>query len=332
MTDKFTDKKLYRDTRDRFSVAPLQKEIDDRFEDPASDAYSVRELHRLRSLAVKALQLADKRDVYGAEVFVTANEDDFVFHVDPEGDQPKISFDEGATIHGYVRNFEVTTLPDYDSKKALAARVEEMFEDTAETQSYLVPLAIEGVKGAPRLHDAPVPVMESDTDMALKSVYSKRMKDQRRERDEQDVQRSLLNIIEQDLFDSEHGVSSTRQLTETLGSMIDEGFVEDCDDFATAMNYYLAKRAHDNDAVYLAVDDVEMSLIDGPVGEVIEPRLIDDRLELMGVNFEVDEEMQVTMTVYCGNVTDEGIEILCSKEAETEDWEFTTEDVEDTEY
>lgn len=331
MSNKFSDKALRRDVRDRFSVTALQDEIDERFNDPVFDTYSVKELQRLRRLASKALRLTNNEDVYGSEVFITSGEDDFVYHVDSEGTQLRVSYDEPTTLYGYVRDFKVLTLPDYDNKQALVARIEELFDDTEETQSYHIPLAIEGISHASSIHDAPVPVMESDTDMTFGAIYPEDSNERKSERDEQGVQLSLLNIIEQDLFDSEDGVSDTRQLSEEVGRMLDAGFIEDVDDFATAFNYYLAKRAHDNDAVFLDVRGGEMTELDGPLGEVTEGRWVEEKLELASVDFQVDENMLVSMSVYCFHVTDEGVAVYCSDEAETEGWEFTVIDLDEDE-
>ena len=325
MSNKYTDKALQRDVRDRFSVTSLQEEIDGRFDDSDLNTYSVKELQRLKRLANKALRLTQNDDVYGAEVFVVSGEDDFVYHVDSDGEQWKVSYDEDTTMYGYVRDFKVQTLPDSDGKQALVARVEELFDDTEETQSYHVPLAIEGINHASKIYDAPVPVMESDTIMTFGTVYPEGSNERRDESIEHDVQLSLLNIIEQDLFDLEDGVSSTRQLSEEVSRMLEAGFIIDVDDFATAFNYYLAKRAHDFNAVHLEVSGV-ISRIDGSVGEIVETSWEDEIFEMMGIEFEVDEQMLVSMTVHCSKSTGEKVEIYCSDEAETEDWRFVASD------
>lgn len=330
MSNKFTGNTFRRTADDRFSIAPLQDEIDARFAEPVSDTYTISDLKRLRQFASAALRRqGDENDIYGNEVFVVAQEDNPVYYVEPDGNRLRVSYGEETTLHGYIRDFKIQKLPDYGGKQALVARVEEFFDDDSETQSYHIPLAIEGVNRAPRLYDAPVPVAESGVEVGLDMVYEHDTDQRKAESDEQDVQWSLLNIIEQDLFDIDGSVATTRQLSEYLVQLLEAGFIDDIGDFATACNYYFAKRAHNNDAIYLDVHGGEMMLIDGPIGEITSPVWIEGIVELVAVDFEVDEDCAVAMTVYCCKSTDDGVEVYCSDSAEVESWGFTSQDIDD---
>ncbi len=330
MSNKFTDNTFRRAADERFSIAPLQDEIDARFAEPVFDTYTVSDLKRLRQLASTALRRqGDKNDIYDGEVFVVAQEDTPVYYVEPDGNRLPVSYGEDTTLHGYIRDFKIQTLPDYGGKQALVARVEEFFDDDGETQSYHIPLAIEGVNRAPRLYDAPVPVAESGVEVGLDTVYEHDADQRKVESDEQDVQWSLLNIIEQDLFGIDGSVATTRQLSEQLVKLLEAGFIDDISDFASACNYYFAKCAHDNDAVYLDVHGGIMMQIDGPIGETTTPRWVEEKVELVAVDFEVDEDQMVAMTVYCHGHTDDGVKVYCSDSAEEESWSFTSLEADD---
>lgn len=325
MSDKQTDYSFRRQADERFSVTPLQDAINARFEEPVHDTYTEKELIELARFASRSLrQQVSKHDVYGGDVFVVTEEDDFMYHVEPDGAQTKVAYDADVMIHGYVRDFKVRTMLG-EERKALFAMVEEYFDDTTDTQTYHVPIAIEGSNRAAQLRDAPVPVAESDGEIVLDDVYAHNMYLQDSEQAEQDVQWSLLNIIEQDLFDAEDGVCSTQALCEYVQSMVEEQFIDDIDDFATACNYYFAKCAHDGDPWLLEVEG-DMEWVDGYAGEIITPEWVTEKVLIKAIDLNLDENHRVSMTVLCTKDIEESARIYRRRAVEHENWGFVRQD------
>lgn len=294
-----------RQANETFSVEPVQTEIDERLTAPVHDTFSAKEIRRLGEIANKALQRTHQDDAYGAEVFVPIAVDKRLYIYDTKvktepGTPPRVTM-EGATLYGYVREFTVDALPD-NGRLALSAVFEKYDDDITEaSHSYLIPMAIEGANYGVRLVDAPSPVGENDSE-----VPTQDMLDIDKEDIEQDTIHSLLNIIENDLFNED--TLDLEVLEDSLESLRSAGFIERLDDMTTACNYYLQKCLHDLDPWLLQPDDVMVRIDDNghydkKTGERQGYELwVSDKLTVVGIAIHDsgrdDKHQDIRCTVY----------------------------------
>jgi hypothetical protein len=289
---------------DNFSVAPLMTEIKDRFNKPVSNTFLPAELKRLHKFANQALrQQAYEDDVYGTEVFVRFDDDE-AYMYDMEVDPPQRIAPEGAMPYGFVHGFKLGKLPGED-RLALSAAFEEYRDgDTSvPTHSYLVPLAVEGRGYGTRLVDAPAPVGESDVEVVTQDTLQIDKEDI-----EQDMMHSLLNIIENDLFDDD--VLELDMLKESIEPLQKLGFIKNLDDMTTALNYYMQKCLHDQvpwlidvRGIMERIDDTKQ--YDEKTGERLGiTKWVEEKLTVVGVALEEDEYRGIQCRIYATSKDD----------------------------
>lgn len=290
---KYTDESFRRPAAKAFSTSTFMDEIERVYVDPIFEGFTLEQLVTMREISRQALNEVNNQDVYGNEVLVAMGEEDVVY-IEEDGQLIPLSFDAETVLYGYVRQAMIRSFP-HDKRPTFTLALEAY--DDGNTRSYFVPVATEGTDKIAQIHDAPVPVMESDVESDTRTMLDPKM-----EADEEGTMLSLLNIVEQDIFYD--GGVKVKDMSRAVGDMFREGFIETLDDMTTVCNYFLQKSAHNDDnwGVYVAT---VLERFTGEVdsGDTLEPartemKWVQDVIELAGVDFVVDAYDEVKCILY----------------------------------
>ena len=292
--EKFTREIVARQSaEDIFSVNPLQNEIDKKLR-PDRRPFTLRDLKRFSKLANSALNNADTDNPYTTEVFINMHEGDYVY--DMQTDPPRRVEHTGEVLYGYVNGFMVT-VPTGASEEVFAAAFEKYNSDVSVgTHSYLVPMAVNNTNYGVRVADAPAPIGENRVEVSTQDMYHIDQEDV-----EQDTIHSLLNIIEDDLFEEDTIRIDT--LEESIGSLQRAGFIKKLDDMTTACNYYLQLCLH-NFYQWTVTPNTVMELFDRDVKfnehgkRKTSLKWVSDELTVVGIDLHQKEGESVGCTIY----------------------------------
>lgn len=278
---------------DTFSVAPLQREVDKQLGASERRVFTLADLRRLSKMAHRALREADTDNPYTTEVMIPMRDGDYVY--DMQAEPPQRVERPGEVLYGFVDGFMVT-VPEGAQQEVFAAALEVYSDDvTEENHSYLVPMAVNGTNFGVRMVDAPSPVAENGVEVATQDMH-----DVAKEDTEQDTIHSLLNIIENDLF--EEDTIATDVLEESIESLRRAGFIENLDDMTTACNYYLQMCLHNVVNVWKVNLDSVMERLDGTEPGRSTVQWVSDELIVVGVDLaqvEIEEKGKKKMSVQC---------------------------------
>lgn len=312
-----------------FSIAPFQRVIDERFNQPAQNTFTADELKLLGSQANKAMALqADDEDAYSKEVFVLLDDNAYIYDMQTsdEAEIPRrVALDE-EVIYGYINGIKVETLPD-SNRMALMAAFERYHDDITElSHSYYIPLAIEEKAFGVRLADAPTAVGESAVEVAGWGDFKAHINSA-----EQGTIHSLLSILEEDIFDE--AIVDTEMLEESIDSLRAEGYIDDLDTMVTACNYYLQKCLHEGDPWLIRPDTIMEELEAGYYYGGASKRRgvakwVTEVLTVVGIDIRLKEDNGVRCVIYARSDEDilyrrqtdyEGTHTLYREEEDLED-------------
>jgi len=300
MSEKKPIEIIHRQRADKvFSIAPLQRKIDERLAAPVHNTFSVNELKKLgKRVHQEVLRGVHKDSVYGAEVLIPLHDDAYIY--DMEANPPLRMTVEDATLYGYVNGFVVAKLPDQD-KVALSVAFEEYSDDIAQqSHSYLVPMVITGTQDRVKLVDAPSPVADGDIEVATRNVQ---------EASEQAKTHSLLNIIENDLFDDD--TLSLEVFEESIAALREAGFVEHIDDVVTACNYFVQKCLHGQEPWLVRPEGVMERMDDSGRFDAVSGdaqgamQWVSEELTVVGMTMSDDRERGIHCQIYARS--DDGV-------------------------